>query len=169
MKSFINKHNLIVRNFLKIFLLVTILILIFPIYTFCEERLVNMYYYVEDDNNIYLESNPIYFNELSDRNTVYVLFNNFFENEYVAYIPTNTKLLNVYLYQNDLFIDLSSDVLKHGGNYYERMLLEQIYINAFQFSFIETVTILVDGEYQALPEGQQTYKVKNNVPIQSTN
>ena len=82
-----------------------------------------------------------------------VIFSNLFSCENAYFIPENIKILNIYDMKGHLILDVSLDINKYGGTYYEKRLATQIIRNALDIDGINKVTLLIDGKLQALNEG----------------
>jgi spore germination protein GerM len=72
-------------------------------------------------------------------------------------IPTNTRIRRIWLEQDTVYVDFSRELFAYrGGTYRERIMLGQIVYTFTQFSGIDKVQILIEGEKQIAPEGSLT-------------
>lgn len=76
----------------------------------------------------------------------------------INYIPEGTKVLNVKLINNNLFINFNENIENYGGNHYEINLIKQILYTCFDFENIQNVTFLINGKFKLLPEGRLIFK-----------
>lgn len=76
----------------------------------------------------------------------------------INYVPEGSKILGTTLINKDLFVNFNSNVKKYGGINYENNFIRQILHTCFQIEDIKSVTFLIDGKFDILPEGTLVFK-----------
>lgn len=150
----------------KIFLVVCTLffLLIFSETVYCseidnKENTIDLFYYEEDKDSMKFVNDSVYVNNLDVEEQIIFLLNLLFLKDDILCTPNNTEVTGVYIDNHNIYVNMNENILNHGGNYYESVLLSQIYKNIFQFDEIKNITILVNGRIKNFPEGQQIKNV----------
>ncbi len=81
------------------------------------------------------------------------VFNSYFENEKVAFIPEGTKLLKAVIIDDHLIIDVNENIKHYGGTFNEIHLKSQLTKTALQIPKVNKFTMYIEGTLQPLPEG----------------
>lgn len=70
------------------------------------------------------------------------------------FIPSQTEILSVQWYGNELIVDVSRDIISYGGgNAMEYAVVGELLEMAFSIPEVESFTLLIEGEEDCLPEG----------------
>jgi hypothetical protein len=77
-------------------------------------------------------------------------------------VPEGVRVLSVEIDEDCLILDVSGDILRYGGNAYERALVAQCVRTALALPGVEYFTLLVEGELQPLTEGRTVEKYTEN-------
>lgn len=83
----------------------------------------------------------------------YVVISNLFSVEGTSFIPKDIKILDTYLLEDCIVLNVSKDINNYGGTYYEKRLIAQIVKNILGIEGVNKVTLLIDGEDVSLNEG----------------
>ena len=86
----------------------------------------------------------------------FAVFADFFGNGFFC-VPEKVKLLAAEIENGCLILNVSEDILRYGGNAYERALVLQLMKTASSFPGIEYLTLLIEGESHPLTEGRIIY------------
>ncbi len=119
----------------------------------------NIYFYEYIGEELELKDIPVLFQNESVGEKVKYILDYFLEIENVICVPNETKLLDVYDSNGNIYLNFNSKILEYGGNYYETLLLEQLFRNVLSVEGVKTVTIIVNGRRTVLPEGHNIYFV----------
>ncbi len=125
-----------------------------------------VYFYKEEDTSLSQKSIPIVFENSSVDYKINFILNYFLTLNDAPCVPEGTKLLDVYNSNGNIYLNFNSNIRNHGGNYYESVLLHQLFLNTFSVDGVNTVTIIIDGMWTELPEGQEIHFVTGVPPIQ---
>ncbi len=119
-------------------------------------------YYLENNIEEQLSFDEyIFLRKCTDEEKITLLLNTYIynPNKRIIYMPEDTKILNVNLINNDLYINFNENILDYGGgSYYETNLIRLILHICFQFEDINTVTFLIEDKFRLLPESSLVYK-----------
>ncbi len=126
--------------------------------TKCSDQGYYSYYYKEYNGELVFAKNKI---DISDKmeDNISVAINNLLINNQALCIPKDTKLLDVTIDGKIAILNFDENILLHGGNYYESVLLNQIFKNVLQFESIESIVILINGELVDFPEGHKIFNI----------
>lgn len=140
-------------------------ILIIAINIFINSLIINAQqtykiYYLENNKEEQLDFDEYIFlgDFMEDKKIELLLKTYFYNDKKINYIPKDTKILNIKVINKDLFINFNQNIKNYGGNHYETNLIRQILHNCFQFDKIQTVTFLIEGKFEVLPEGHLVFK-----------
>lgn len=101
---------------------------------------------------------------LSVEGRAWVVFSQIFNNslEKMHFMPNNVEILDVFFQHKtaNLILNLSAEILKYGGTYFEYRLIEMLLANASQIPKVDYLTILIEGHLRPLPEGTLMHKTK---------
>ncbi len=156
-KLFKNDQYLKVKkNIIYLFIFIFVVMATQKLYC---QQLQYVYYYEQTNTKMSFKKDVILFKSFDDEQNIKILFKTFLEKECLLCVPEGMEINDVKLEYGHLYLDFNENILDHGGNYYESVLLSQIYKNAFSFESVKSVTILINGEQSYLPEGQETVGV----------
>lgn len=116
-------------------------------------------------NTFFEEENKITTNNLSTKELAELVFSDYFDEEICksSYLPKGAKFLNIFLDDKHLFVNVSDDILKYGGNFYENNLRAELIKNALEIDGVDYFTLLIEGETRFLTEGSEI-SYENEVP-----
>ena len=101
-----------------------------------------------------------FYGNFSREEKALVLFSNLFAGtEKYSFVPKGIKILNIFILENCLYLNVSSDIKSYGGGTsYETRLKMQIIKTAINITDIDSVTLMIDGIADYLPEGSLIFK-----------
>ena len=108
-----------------------------------------------------LNTKPIYTSDVEYNqvnNGVYSEVNIEIENKWLGFksefIPSQTEILSVQWYGNELVVDVSKEIISYGGgNAMEYAIVGELLEAAFSIPEVESFTLLIEGKEDCLPEG----------------
>jgi len=139
---------------LLIVLLTVLAIYAFPQEVHAEHEL--FFYYVQYDNNgeaVWKKTAVTVGPEPSLDRRAFALFKAFFTSELPSSVPGGTRLLQAYVIEGELFLNVSEEILQYGGTYNETIIKEQIFRTARELDGADTITLLIEGWETPLTEG----------------
>ncbi len=80
-------------------------------------------------------------------------------------LKSDAEILDVYVDDNELVLDVSESFVYIGGTLQEAEVINRIVDIGLSFENIKYVTILVDGKMAETSEGINIYKMKNKIEI----
>lgn len=141
---------------LKILLVATFItmIIVFPAKVHAESFLEIHRLNVDDDGNEYWTRINLFFEgSFSDEEKYMILFKNLLEDEETNFIPPDIKVLDIYISQDVLAVNVSMDIKGYNGSYMESRIAGQIIKTALSIPNIKSVTLFIENNLLALPEG----------------
>ncbi|MCL2855131.1 MAG: GerMN domain-containing protein [Defluviitaleaceae bacterium] len=121
--------------------------------------LLQIFYYNADGDFAYYNMTvPAYF---TTEQQAWVVFSKIFNNinpDKMTFVPPNVQILNIWFENGALTLNLSSDVIKYGGTYFEHRFVEKLLKNAAQLPASHYITILTEGRARHLPEGIKIFR-----------
>lgn len=128
---------------------------------------INIYYYdLSADKDIFVGEPIDVYGSFTDEQIAFMIFSNLFEpsgKDALPFISEGTKLLSVKIYKEHLIIDVSRQITDYGGGTaFEQALVNTLVQNARQLSGISTVSLLIEGKPEYLPEGTGVFELKIN-------
>lgn len=158
------------KNILYVLIIVFILLITELVYCNEDEQCFGTnYYYSYDNDNIIWTNEKVLTTDDSFDEQLDSFFLNYFNSKNLICMPINTEFLDTYYNNGNLFINLSEDVLIHGGTLYESVLLNQIFRTALSIDGVDTVTILINDSFICMPEGINTFFVTEYDDLSSLN
>lgn len=166
-----NTKDLINSKFYKIikkkiiYILVLLFVILISETVYCLDKNVSdineltLHYYKIDNNSIDWAEKVYTFPSNDFEANVNNLLTILFESGDIPCIPENTKFINATVIDDHIIINISSEILNHGGNLYESVMLSQIFKTGLNLPNINYVTILINGKYVYMPEGIVTFYV----------
>ena len=145
---------------LAIFLALTIIFSV-PMNVNADLATLNLYYYkIQADNTPVFEQKFIIIparlpTQCRAEIIFYLVFND------TIFMPPNVRLISAKFSPENglLVINVSREIKAYGGNFFENMLVERILQNARALPEVKFLTLLIEGQLQALPEGSLIYQV----------
>ncbi|MDR2903181.1 MAG: GerMN domain-containing protein [Clostridiales bacterium] len=124
---------------------------------------VDLYYYAFDDTGqAYFDAEKFcFYGNFTDTQKASILYENLFDHtdpDKISFVPEGTMLLGLEIEGDVLILNVSGDIKKYGGTAYETALLKQIGLNALNFPGVKRLTLMIDSNYQLLPEGKFVYE-----------
>jgi spore germination protein GerM len=99
----------------------------------------------------------IFVSEFTKQEKLMLIFDNFFnrcDNDEVNFVPKDTRLMDVKLYDGHLEVYVSEAIKNYGGGTeWELALVNGLLITAFAIDDVADVTLYINGKIQCLPEG----------------
>lgn len=121
-----------------------------------ETNYIGSWRYDEGNNIEYYMKEIIFVSQFTVQEKRMLIFDNFFnrcDNE-VNFVPEDTELLDVKLYDGHLELYVSEAICDYGGGTaWEIALVDGILSTAFTLDDVEDVTLYIDGTVECLPEG----------------
>lgn len=153
-------YYFIKKNILYVLIIVFILLITELVY--CNEnkqQYETYYYYSLDNEDMVWENEEVEFNYANFDESLNSFFYNYFNNHNLICMPVDTTFLETYYDNGNLFINISPEILNHGGSFYESVLLSQIFRTALSINGVNSVTILINNSFVYMPEGINTFFV----------
>lgn len=140
---------------MKKYLLALILYFICVFYFTNTVSAYDLYFiYYTDEVDEAWDIEKVYINKnLNLEGQIYKLFTKFFNNPKNIYSPKDVQVLDVTLIDDLLLINVSREIMNHGGNFYTNALKKQIVRTALSIEQVNRVTLCIESETYLLPEG----------------
>jgi hypothetical protein len=76
----------------------------------------------------------------------------------ICFLPPDVRLLDVFIAEPLMIINVSPEFTQYGGTFAERALVAMLHRNAWQIRGVGMITLWIDGRLDFLPEGTLLYE-----------
>lgn len=136
---------------ISIIIFILILLLCFPPKVYANQLHTIFYYDIKNSRTKLMQEEINFHGDFSRQQITFIIFDNLINSKRM-FIPKNSRLISIQIKDKNLILNLSNEIKNYGGSYYEQHLLNQIKLTAQNLQF-DSLTILIDGQKQYLPEG----------------
>lgn len=124
---------------------------------------VDLYYYAFKENGeVYFDAESFcFYGSFTEEQKAFIIFENLLNHTVkgkISFVPEGTKLLDLKISGDILVLNVSEEFRQYGGTAYENALLKQLALNAMNFKGVKRLTLMIDGNYELLPEGKFIYE-----------